>query len=42
MLGAADTDGDGQVSNWEFYQALNPNTAEGNDYVFDNFNWLHC
>jgi len=38
----ADTDGDGVVSNWEFYIALDPNNIDGSDYVFDNFEWDHC
>ena len=38
----ADADGDGVVTNWEFYLSLDPNDIEGNDYVFDNFDWPHC
>ena len=38
----ADADGDGNVTNWEFYMALDPNSAYLNDYVFDNFLWDHC
>jgi hypothetical protein len=38
----ADFDGDGTVTNYEFYTALDPNAVEYNDYVFDNFNWNHC
>jgi hypothetical protein len=38
----ADADGDGVVSNYEFYLALDPNNVYGNDYVFDHFNWDHC
>lgn len=40
--GGADLDQDGQISNWEFYQALDPNRLLSNDYVFDNFEWSHC
>eukprot|EP01034_Spumella_vulgaris_P025775 gene25775-32266_t len=38
----ADADGDGNITNWEFYKALDPNEATLNDYVFDNFEWSHC
>ena len=38
----ADSDGNGNVSNWEFYDALDPNEMSKNDYVFDNFEWTHC
>ena len=38
----ADTDGDGIVTNWEYYIAINPNNGDGLDYIFDNFEWEHC
>ncbi len=38
----ADTDGDGVVTNFEFYLALDPNNVRGIDYVFNNFKWDHC
>jgi len=38
----ADTDGDGVISNWEFVVAIDPTNVDGNDYVFDNFQWDHC
>jgi hypothetical protein len=38
----ADTNGDKVISNWEFFLALDPNNIDGNDYVFDNFDWEHC
>jgi hypothetical protein len=38
----ADIDGDGVISNYEFYLALDPTDPEKNDYVFDNFDWSHC
>jgi hypothetical protein len=38
----ADADGDGVITNWEFFEAIDPNNVDGNDYVFDNFNWDHC
>lgn len=38
----ADADNDGVVTNWEFFQAIDPNNIDGNDYVFDNFLWDHC
>lgn len=39
---SADLNGDGVISNWEFYLVLNPNDRDANDYVFDNFDWDHC
>ena len=36
------SDKDGLITNWEFYLALDPNNMEGNDYVFDHFEWPHC
>ena len=36
------SDKDGIITNWEFYLALDPNYMEGNDYVFDHFEWPHC
>jgi hypothetical protein len=38
----ADADGDGIVTNIEFYNALDPTNVNGQDYVFDNFKWDHC
>ena len=38
----ADHDGDGEISNWEYYIALDPNDPDANDYVFDHFRWDHC
>lgn len=38
----ADTDGDGTISNWEYYVAMDPNNVNGVDYVFDSFEWSHC
>jgi hypothetical protein len=38
----ADLDGDGVISNYEFYLALDPGNPDMNDYVFDNFEWTHC
>ena len=38
----ADKDGDGLLSNWEFFIGMNPNDASGLDYVFDSFTWSHC
>ena len=37
-----DVDKDGIITNWEFYLALDPNNMEGNDYVFDHYEWPHC
>ena len=38
----ADTDGDGIITNIEYYLAINPNNGDGLDYVFDHFEWSHC
>jgi hypothetical protein len=38
----ADSDGDGIISNWEYYVAIDPNNLDGVDYVFDTFDWDHC
>jgi hypothetical protein len=38
----ADTDGDGIVTNWEYYLAINPNNEDGLDYIFADFEWSHC
>ena len=37
-----DIDGDGVESNWEFFLAMDPNNINGNDYVWDHFDWDHC
>ena len=36
-----DSDGDGIVSNWEFFTAINPN-RDDLDSVFASFDWEHC
>ena len=38
----ADTNGDGYVSNWEYFLGTNPNDPSGLDYVYDSFEWSHC
>ncbi len=38
----ADFDGDGIITNYEFYTALDPNEMSWNDYVFAHFRWDHC
>jgi hypothetical protein len=38
----ADADGDGYISNWEYFMAIDPNNLHGVDYVYDNFDWDHC
>ena len=38
----ADTDGDGIITNWEYYLAINPNNEDGLDYIFGDFEWSHC
>ena len=38
----ADADGDGTITNMEYYLAIDPNNVDGLDYVFDNFEWDHC
>jgi hypothetical protein len=37
-----DTNLDGRLSNTEFYDAIDPNDIDGNDYVYDSFDWAHC
>lgn len=37
-----DLDGDGAVSNWEYFMAVDPNRQDVLDYVFDSFEWEHC
>jgi hypothetical protein len=37
-----DSDGNGIVSNWEYYNAIDPKNMDGLDYVFDTFTWSHC
>lgn len=39
---SGDMDGDGVITNMEFFQALDPNLPDSNDYVFDTFDWTHC
>lgn len=39
---SGDLDGDGYITNWDFYIALDPNNKDANDYVFDHFSWDHC
>jgi hypothetical protein len=38
----ADKNGDGLISNWEYFLGTNPNDALGLDYVYDSFEWPHC
>ena len=38
----ADTNSDRYISNLEYFLAMNPNSADGMDYVFDHFEWTHC
>ena len=42
IMNVADSNGDKIISNWEFYLAIDPNNVDGNDYVFDHFEWDHC
>jgi hypothetical protein len=42
IRGIADLDGDSIISNYEYYLAIDPNNPDGNDYVFDHFQWDHC
>ncbi len=42
FIAGADRDGDGIVSNLEFYLSLNPIDPDLNDYVFADFLWDHC
>jgi hypothetical protein len=38
---AADVNGDGIITNMEFYNAMDPAVFNA-DYVYDNFEWAHC
>ena len=38
---AADVNGDGIITNMEFYDAMDP-AVFNTDYVYDNFEWAHC
>jgi len=38
---AADTNGDGIISNIEYYEATNP-LRNDQVYIYDHFNWDHC
>ena len=42
ILSVADFDGDGMITNYEFYTTLDPNEMGWNDYVFNHFRWDHC
>ena len=33
---------DGEISNWEFFLAIDPNNVDGADMVYDHFLWDHC
>jgi arylsulfatase A-like enzyme len=41
-MSTADRNNDGNISNIELYDVLDPNDPDANDYVFDNFAWDHC
>ena len=34
--------GDGDISNWEFFLSIDPNNVHGVDMVYDHFLWDHC
>lgn len=40
--GLADKDENGIITNWEYFVAIDPNNVDGVDYVYDNFDWVHC
>jgi len=42
LIDVADSNGDGHLSNIEFWEGVDPVTGDGLDYVFDNFDWSHC
>jgi len=39
---AGDTNGDGLLSNIEFYEVTDPLNGDGMFYIYDHFNWDHC
>merc|ERR1711998_477267 len=34
--------GNANMSNWAFYEAIDPTTFEALDYIYDGFTWDHC
>jgi hypothetical protein len=42
LIKTADVNGDGILSNIEFYDGIDPSTGVGMDYIYDNFKWDHC
>lgn len=42
LIKFADQNGDGHLSNIEFWEGVDPNTNGGVDYIFDSFEWPHC
>jgi len=34
--------GDGEISKWECFLAIDPNDVHGSDMVYDHFRWDHC
>jgi len=41
IANAADVNGDGIITNMEFYNVMDPAVFNA-DYVYDNFEWAHC
>lgn len=42
IIELGDDNGDGVLSNIEFYEVSDPTTGDGLDYIFADFKWDHC
>jgi hypothetical protein len=42
LISAGDTNGDGELSNVEFYEVMDPTSGDAATYIYDNFDWSHC
>jgi len=42
LVNYADSNGDGHLSNIEFWEGVDPVSGAGLDYIYDNFEWNHC
>jgi hypothetical protein len=42
MISNFDANGDGELNNIEYYDAIDPTNEDGIDYIYDHFTWNHC